>query len=151
MKRPFLTGALVLTMAMAQNVSCAPRQSLETIDPVHLSTEAAELSLVKKLGLRRLTAEDVRRAVVGRQFATESYPSGIKTGSTERFTPQMTYERRGDFGMAEGQYQIVRDTLCISFRAGRSECRRFYRDSTGTFYQEYLESGSMELGRVIFQ
>jgi hypothetical protein len=121
------------------------------LDLKQLSAEPPEPPLVKELSLRRLTGDEIKRLIVDKKVASQSYPSGLETSSTEIFTGHLTYVHRSDLVTSTGQYRIRGSTLCITFSVARTQCRRFYRDQGGNIYQEYIGSGSAELGKLIFR
>ena len=140
-----------LAIGTGQIVSCAPGPQLATAELGQLAAEPPQPPLIEKLGLQMLAGDEIRRLIVGKEIASRSYPSGIETSSTEIFTPHLTYVRRGDLVSSAGQYRIVGSKLCISYPAAGGECRRFYRDQAGNLFQEYVGSGSPELGKLIFR
>jgi hypothetical protein len=125
-----------------------------SVDLKQLSAEPPESPLVKELSLKRLDNDDIRRLIVGRQISSQggiSKSGTAEPATSEVFTRYLTYIHRGDFGASTGQYQIANNMICISFPAKGSECRRFYTDKHGDIYQEYVETGSNELGKLIFR
>jgi hypothetical protein len=149
-----LRGLFVLALA-AHVWACALRQTLPPLDLKQLSTEPAESPMVKELGLRRLDNDEIKTMIVGRTISLQSYLLGSgeavsTTSATEVFTRYLTYINRGDFGTSAGQYQIIDNMICITFPAKGNECRRFYTDSHGVIYQDYMASGSNRLTKLLF-
>jgi hypothetical protein len=149
-------GSLVMLSAACaagatQNVSSEPKHNVEFRHPEVSITEEQPPPLVQSLKLRRITGDEIKRLIVGKEIFSESVPSGIITSSTEKFTQDLIYIRRSGFGVSRGQYQIINDTICISFSELKGECRRFYKDRLGTIYQEYLGTASGELEKLGFR